>query len=503
MGSTDALYRPDLDDESETDIHPGCGSSLACDPSRWLHRYLMLFFICFLAFGSYFCYDNPAALQDVMVRDMDLTETEFMNLYAFYSWPNVALSFVGGFLIDRVFGIAWGAIIFSLCVLAGQVLFGAGALANSIGLMYFARFVFGIGGESLAVAQNTYTTEWFPPTELNFVFGLQLSMARVGSTVNMVTMHLLYQAVGTTFRISGYKRLGAALMIAAVTCVYSSICASILAYFTKRAKRISEKRRQRMAASQALVDGTANTTAESETPKLISFRDILHFPLAIWLICIICVTYYVAVFPFVSLGLIFFERKFYLPVTQAGVVNSLVYIVSAVASPAFGAAIDFTGRNLNWVLSGTLLTLFCHLCFAFTSGEIPPIVIMIILGLAYSILASSLWPLVAHLLPIHQRGTAYGLIQSIQNLGLGVISIFAGYLVDTKGYLLLEVFFTFCLSLSLAFTFVLYFWDQRHGDLLNASGAHRRSKPTVVVSDHSAEQEEEKVEAEPEKSTIL
>lgn len=121
-----------------------------------------------------------------------------------------------------------------------------------------------------------------------------------------------------------------------------------------------------------------------------------------------------------------------MPITQAGVVNSLVYIVSAVASPAFGAAIDLTGRNLNWVLCGILLTLFCHLCFAFTSGAIPPIAIMIILGLAYSILASSLWPLVAYLLPVHQRGTAYGLIQSIQNLGLGVISIFAGFLVDTK-----------------------------------------------------------------------
>ncbi|VDP93654.1 unnamed protein product [Echinostoma caproni] len=124
--------------------------------------------------------------------------------------------------------------------------------------------------------------------------------------------------------------------------------------------------------------------------------------------------------------------KFYLPVTQAGVVNSLVYIVSAVASPLFGAAIDFTGRNVNWVLGSVLLTLVCHMCFAFTSGGLPPMVIMITMGIAYSVLASSLWPLVAYLLPVHQRATAYGLIQSIQNLGLGVISIFAGYLVDNK-----------------------------------------------------------------------
>ena len=36
-----------------------------------------------------------------------------------------------------------------------------------------------IGGESLAVAQNTYAVNWFKGKELNLVFGLQLSMARL------------------------------------------------------------------------------------------------------------------------------------------------------------------------------------------------------------------------------------------------------------------------------------------------------------------------------------
>lgn len=38
-----------------------------------------------------------------------------------------------------------------------------------------------IGGESLAVAQNTYAVSWFKGKELNLVFGLQLSMARIVS----------------------------------------------------------------------------------------------------------------------------------------------------------------------------------------------------------------------------------------------------------------------------------------------------------------------------------
>ena len=58
--------------------------------------------------------------------------------------------------------------------------------------MQVGRFVFGIGGESLAVAQNTYAVAWFKGKELNMVFGFQLSVARVGSTVNFLTVGPLY-----------------------------------------------------------------------------------------------------------------------------------------------------------------------------------------------------------------------------------------------------------------------------------------------------------------------
>lgn len=69
----------------------------------------------------------------------------------------------------------------------------------------------------------------------------------------------------------------------------------------------------------------------------------------------------------------------------------------------------------------------------------------------------------------------------------------AGY----QGYLFLEVFFTFTLSLALAFTFILYFWDQRHGDVLNASGAYRRAKAGVAIGDKSTMEHEQGEEEEP------
>lgn len=156
-------------------------ASRICNPRKAFFRYFALIFMCLLSFGSYFCYDNPAALQDNFKKDLKINTATFTAFYSWYSWPNVVLCFLGGYLIDRVFGIRLGAIFFSTLVLSGQLVFAFGALWNKIWLMDVGRFIFGIGGESLAVAQNTYAVAWFFGKELNLVFGLQLSIARLVS----------------------------------------------------------------------------------------------------------------------------------------------------------------------------------------------------------------------------------------------------------------------------------------------------------------------------------
>jgi hypothetical protein len=63
----------------------------------------------------------------------------------------------------------------------------------------------------LAVAQNTYAVSWFKGKELNMVFGLQLSFARLGSTVNFNVMGPLYKHVSQFY--TGYLCTGVVLMI--------------------------------------------------------------------------------------------------------------------------------------------------------------------------------------------------------------------------------------------------------------------------------------------------
>ena len=87
---------------------------------------------------------------------------------------------------------------------------------------------------------------------------------------------------------------------------------------------------------------------------------------------------------------VFFERKFDYNADNANAVNSILYVVSAFASPFFGFVVDRAGRNIFWVFLAILVTIGAHGLLAFTF--INPYVAMVTMGLAYSMLASALWP---------------------------------------------------------------------------------------------------------------
>ncbi|KAL5253819.1 hypothetical protein ACHWQZ_G013556 [Mnemiopsis leidyi] len=442
-------------DTSEVDpAEFGClGDGALCNPLRRPHRFVVLSLICFLSFGSYYCYDNPAALAPQFKTDLDLEGKDFMLLYSLYSWPNVFLCFLGGYLIDKVFGIRLGAFLFGLVITIGQIIFAAGAYLNNRYVMYAGRFVFGLGGENLAVAGNTYVVSWFGGKEINTVFGIQLSFSRIGSTVGMVTLLPFYKAIASNFGEDKAHLMGTLLFFGAGLCILSLLASVVLALLDVRASKILRKE--------------ASGTGES-----IKLSDITRFSAATWLIFAICVTYYVAIFPFISLGKLFFEQKFGLTQDEAGICNSLVYFIGAGASPIAGLLIDRYGRNVMWLLSAILITLGAYALLAFTF--IHPYVAMVMMAIAYSMCASALWPMVSLVVPEYQLGTAYGMMQSIQNLGLALVSIAAGTIAEKYGYFLLALQFMAWLALSAVFIVILWVWDAGNGGYLNASPAKRK-----------------------------
>lgn len=438
-----------------------------CSPKRAPYRFLGLALMCLLGFGSYFCFDNPGALQDNFMDDLQMSTSKFVLLYSIYSWPNVVLCFIGGFLLDSVFGIRLGTVIYMALTLIGQIIFASGAMINAFWLMMLGRFVFGIGAESLAVAQNSYAVLWFKGKELNMVFGLQLSFARVGSTVNFLVMEPVYNYVFQYYK--GPQCIGIVLFLAAGTCVMSMICACMLGLMDKRAERLLRR-------------------GEGQEPQIVSLKDVKDFKLIFWLLALICIAYYVAIFPFIALGKVFFERKYNFEPSAANTVNSLVYSISAIASPLFGYLVDKTGRNVVWMLISILATFVAHamLAFSYTS----PYICMVMMGLAYSMLASSLWPLIALVTPEHQLGTAYGIAQSVQNLGLAVVSILAGIIVDKGGYLILEMFFLGWIWFSLVTAVAIYLTDMAtNNGYLNMTPEQREEYELVRCTPENLERE--------------
>lgn len=126
------------------------------------------------------------------------------------------------------------------------------------------------------------------------------------------------------------------------------------------------------------------------------------------------------------------------------------------------------------------------------------------MGISYSILAASLWPLVAFLVPKKMLGTAYGFMQSIQNLGLAVMyvvlkiyfttceknyhhffflfnrNIFTGLILDSYGYFVLEIFFILCLEVALLAAAFLYVYNSVKDGMLNDSPAVRQAKQQLL-----------------------
>ena len=147
-----------------------------CHPSTRLFRSLILFLACTLTFGSYFSYDNPGALTEAFKHRLcQNSTTKYEWMYSIYSWPNTIQPFIGGYIIDNVLGVRRAAIIFCALIALGTAIVALSATLtfphDSVYPFYiaiFGRFVFGLGGESLTVTQNTFVARWFSGAEVRF-----------------------------------------------------------------------------------------------------------------------------------------------------------------------------------------------------------------------------------------------------------------------------------------------------------------------------------------------
>jgi len=149
-------------------------------------------------------------------------------LYTVYSMPNMILPIFGGLFLDKI-GIRSGLLLFTSILTIGQLVFMMGGYQANFNLMLAGRVIFGLGGESMGVAQSSIVSVWFKGKELAFAMGLNLSMARLGSVINADFVPSVYDTSG----------LGMALTVGFLLCLFSLANALGLVYLDKKAEESS------------------------------------------------------------------------------------------------------------------------------------------------------------------------------------------------------------------------------------------------------------------------
>src|SRR5271166_4936901 len=118
------------------------------EPSRPF-RWLVLIFASLTMFGNYYVYDCIAPIADLLTKQLGFSDSNIGLLQAIYSIPNVFMVLIGGYIVDRI-GTRKAIFIFGTLCFFGAVVT---TLSPMLSVMASGRLIFGLGAESLIVAE--------------------------------------------------------------------------------------------------------------------------------------------------------------------------------------------------------------------------------------------------------------------------------------------------------------------------------------------------------------
>ena len=151
-----------------------------------------------------------------------------------------------------------------------------------------------------------------------------------------------------------------------------------------------------------------------------------------WIIALLCLMFYSAVFPFMKYATSLMENKYGMANTVAGWIPALIPMGNLIMTPLFGGIYDRKGKGATIMIIGSAMLIGVHVLFAL------PILnywwfagfIAIVLGVAFSLVPSAMWPSVPKIIPEKLLGSAYALIFWVQNIGLGFVPLLIGWLLN-------------------------------------------------------------------------
>lgn len=382
-------------------------------PMRWT---ALLIVSITMMFG-YFFTDVMSPLEPLLTLAKDQgglgwTSDEYGFFSGSYGFFNVflLLLFFGGIILDK-FGIRFTGILSTALMFGGALIkwyavghefegemFGY-QMQVIIACVGFATY--GVGCEIAGITVSKVIVKWFTGHELALAMGAQVALARLGTAAALSFALPFAKAMGG---VSASIALGAAML-----------CIGMIAFIVYN---VMDKK-----------EDTASMAVAEEAEEGFKFSDlkILFTNKGFWYITLLCLMFYAGVFPFLKFATKIMIVKYGVAEDLAGYIPSVLPYGTIVLTPLFGFVYDKIGKGATLMIIGSILLTIVHTVFALPLNSVAiAICMMVILGIAFGLVPSAMWPSVPKIIPMQLLGTAYAVIFYIQNIGLSMVPIWIG-----------------------------------------------------------------------------
>ena len=434
---------------------------------KWYLRWGALILIASMMFFAYMFVDVMSPLKSLIESSRGWDSQTFGTYAASEYFLNVFVFFLifAGIILDKM-GIRFtGLLSASLMVLGAAIKYyaisdsfmGTGleawlgswwtAFPASAKLASFGFMIFGCGCEMAGTTVSKAIAKWFQGKEMALAMGMEMAIARLG----VFAVMWLAPMISNKFDQSVVAPVAFCTVLLIIGLLNYTIFVLMDQKFDKQLK----------------AEGSAEEQSSEEEFQLKDLGKIFSSKM-FWLVALLCVLYYSAIFPFQRYAPNFLEVTLGIDAESASRLFSCFPILAMCLTPALGALLDFKGKGATMLMVGAVIMIACHLSFAFLLPMFPSkvlaLLLVVTLGVSFSLVPAALWPSVPKIIDEKILGSAYCVIFWIQNIGLSLVPLLIGTVRDkTGGYVAPMVIFSSFGVLAFIMSFYLKIEDKKKG----------------------------------------
>lgn len=393
-------------------------------------RWTALIIVSVTMMFGYFFTDIMSPLEPLLTASKDAEDglglgwnsSEYGWFSGAYGLMNVylLLLFFGGIILDK-FGIRFTGLMSTSMMFGGALIkywavshdFGdatiwvpfGGDVQAQVAYAGLGFAIYGVGCEIAGITVSKVIVKWFTGHELALAMGLQVALARIGTAMALAASLPIAKALGG---VSASVGLGAACL-----------CIGMISFIVYN---VMDKKEDRSAVAAA---------SFQDVPVDESFRfsdlGMLFTNRGFWYITLLCLMFYAGVFPFLKFATKLMVFKYGVDPELAGLIPAMLPFGTIFLTPFFGGIYDRKGHGATLMIIGSVLMTLVHVTFALPiCNVVLAICVMIVLGIAFGLVPSAMWPSVPKIIPMKLLGTAYAVIFYIQNIGLAMVPMWIG-----------------------------------------------------------------------------